>query len=283
MKTAPKQAEAEVRQAKAASSPPIRKAPLRVLVLDVGGTHVKLLATGQKQTREIVSGPTITPSQMIKEVKRVSQDWKYDVVSIGLPAPVVDGRPLHEPYNLGRGWVGFNFRKAFGCPVKVINDAAMQALGSYEGGRMLFLGLGTGLGSAMIVDGHVQPMELAHLPYKKKTYEDYVGIRGLKRLGKKKWRHHVLAIVDHLKAAMEPDYIVLGGGNVRKLKELPAGARLGDNRNAFLGGFRLWQSNGNADLYSTPASHASVDSKTTARRQQRSVPQATKQLHTVST
>lgn len=229
------------RQPESPSRLPKAKMPPRVLVVDVGGTHVKVLATGQKEPRKIVSGPTMTPSQMVKEVKRATQDWKYDVVSIGFPGPVIHGRPLREPYNLGSGWVGFNFAKAFNCPVRVINDAAMQALGSYEGGRMLFLGLGTGLGSAMVVDGYVQPMELAHLPYKKRTYEDYVGMRGLDRLGRKKWQRHVFAIVDQLKAALEPDYVVLGGGNAKKLKGLPAGARLGDNRNAFPGGFRLWQ------------------------------------------
>jgi predicted NBD/HSP70 family sugar kinase len=213
----------------------------RVLVVDVGGTHVKVLATGQKQEREIVSGPDMTAGQMVKEVKRITKDWNYDVVSIGFPGPVVHGRPLREPYNLGHGWVGYNFVRAFGHPVKLVNDAAMQALGSYEGGSMLFLGLGTGLGSAMIVDGRLEPMELAHLPYKKKTYEDYVGLQGLKRSGRKKWQRHVFAIVDQLKEAMEPDYVVLGGGNAKRLKKLPAGARLGDNRNAFAGGFRLWQ------------------------------------------
>ena len=184
----------------------------------------------------------MTARRMVGQVKRLVRDWKYDAVSIGYPGPVVHGRPLRDPYNLGKGWVGFNFRKAFGRPVQVINDAAMQALGSYHGGRMLFLGLGTGLGSAMIVDGIVEPMELGHLPYKKgKTYEDYIGLRGLQRLGKKKWRSHVADIVERLQAATEPDYVVLGGGNVKKLKKLPPGTRLGDNRNAFLGGFRLWE------------------------------------------
>jgi polyphosphate glucokinase len=237
----PKSGSRRLRQGESTTTARPSKAPPRVLVVDVGGTHVKVLATGQKQPREIVSGPTMTASQMVKEVKQVAQDWKYDVVSIGFPAPVVDGRPLHEPYNLGRGWVGFNFTRAFGRPVKIVNDAAMQAFGSYHGGRMLFLGLGTGLGSALIVDGRILPMELAHLPYKKKTYEDYVGIRGLKRYGRKKWQRHVFAIVDQLKAALEPDYIVLGGGNAKKLKSVPSGARLGNNRNAFPGGFRLWQ------------------------------------------
>jgi len=213
----------------------------RVLVIDVGGTHVKVLATGKQTARKFDSGPSMTAAQMVQRVKELAKDWSYDEVSIGYPAPAVHGRPLREPYNLGGGWVGFNFRKAFGCPVKVVNDAAMQALGSYEGGRMLFLGLGTGLGSAMIVDGIVEPMELAHLPYKKKTYEDYLGERGRKRLGKKKWARRVAEAIEGLRAALEPDYVVLGGGNVKKLRSLPPGARRGDNRNAFLGGFRLWE------------------------------------------
>jgi len=213
-----------------------------VLVIDVGGTHVKVLATGQREEREIPSGSAMTASKMVRDVKCVAKDWKYDHVSIGYPGPVLHGRPLHEPYNLGGGWVGFDFGKAFGCPVKVINDAAMQALGSYKRGRMLFLGLGAGLGSAMIVDGIVEPMELAHLPYKHgKTYEDYVGVRGLKRLGKKKWRRHVVDVVERLKSALEAEYVVLGGGNAKNMKKLPPGIRLGDNRNAFVGGFRLWK------------------------------------------
>lgn len=213
----------------------------KILVIDVGGTHVKVLATGQRAPRKVASGMMMTAAKMVKDVKEMTRDWKYDAISIGYPGPVVLGKALHEPYNLGKGWVGFDFRKAFGKPVKMVNDAAMQALGSYRGGRMLFLGLGTGLGSAMVVDGIVQPMELAHLPYKKgKTYEDYIGLRGLERLGKKKWRKHVEDIVERLRAAMEPDYVVLGGGNVKKLKELPKGAERGDNENAFRGGFRLW-------------------------------------------
>ncbi len=213
---------------------------LPVLVIDVGGTHVKVLARGQQEGREIPSGPTLTASRMAGQVKRLTADWKYEAVSIGYPGPVTHGRPLREPLNLGPGWMHFDFRKAFGCPVKVINDAAMQALGSYAGGRMLFLGLGTGLGSAMIVDGRLEPMELAHLPYRKKTYEDYLGIRGLKRLGKKKWERHVFKVVEMLREALEADYVVLGGGNVKKLKTLPPKTRRGDNHNAFLGGFRLW-------------------------------------------
>jgi predicted NBD/HSP70 family sugar kinase len=216
-------------------------ASAKVLVIDVGGTNIKLLATGQKDSRKIASGPSMTPSKMVREVKNCVKDWDFDRVSLGYPGPVINGRPLREPHNLGGGWMGFNFREAFGFPVKVINDAAMQALGSYKGGRMLFLGLGTGLGSAMIVDGVLEPMELAHLTYKKgKTYEDYLGLRGLKRLGKKKWRQQVTKIVEKLKTALEPDYVVLGGGNIKKLKKLPPGTRLGNNANAFLGGFRMW-------------------------------------------
>ena len=212
-----------------------------MLVVDVGGTSVKILATGQHEPRQFASGPKLTPRQMVSEVRKLARDWKYDVVSIGYPGPVLHGRPLAEPYNLGRGWVGFDFAAAFGHPVKIINDAAMQALGSYKGGKMLFLGLGTGLGSAMIVDGLVEPMELAHLPYKKGTFEDYVGRAGLERHGKKKWRRHVADVVTRLIAALEPDDTVIGGGNARKLDMLPAHARAGDNANAFRGGFRLWE------------------------------------------
>jgi len=216
---------------------------LKILVIDVGGTNVKMLASGQKEPRKFPSGPTMTPRKMVGLVKKAVSDWKYDSITIGYPGPIINGHPLREPHNLGKGWVGFDFRKAFGRPVKLINDAAMQALGSYKGRRMLFLGLGTGLGSAMIVDGILQPMELAHLAYKNgKSYEDYLGLRGLERLGKKKWRHQVDKVVKKLKIALEADYVVLGGGNSRKLKKLPAGAQLGDNANAFLGGFRLWHS-----------------------------------------
>jgi polyphosphate glucokinase len=213
----------------------------KVLVIDVGGTHVKVLATGHKNEIKIDSGPKMTAAEMARRVRKAAAAWNYDAVSIGYPGPVVHGRPLAEPHNLGGGWVRFNFERAFAHPVKLVNDAVMQAVGSYEGGRMLFLGLGTGLGSAMIVDGVTEPMELAHLPYKQRTYEDYVGERALEKLGKKKWRREVFDVVDRLKAALEPDYVVLGGGNVRLLKKLPPGARLGDNANAFRGGFRLWR------------------------------------------
>jgi polyphosphate glucokinase len=214
---------------------------VNVLVIDVGGTHVKILATGQKQHREFPSGPKLTPKQMVAGVKKLAKDWTYDAVSIGYPGVVLGNRPVADPYNLGNGWAGFDFGAAFKCPVKVINDAAMQALGSYKHGKMLFLGLGTGLGSAMVVDGIVEPMELGHLPYKKATFEDYVGIRGVKKYGKKKWRGFVTDVVRRLVAALEPDDVVLGGGNVKKLKELPSGSRVGDNANAFVGGFRLWE------------------------------------------
>jgi polyphosphate glucokinase len=218
------------------------KSTHKILVIDVGGTNIKVQVTGQKQPRKIASGPGMTAKDMVRDVKAATRDWKYDRVSIGYPGPVRAGRPLHEPVNLSDGWVGFNFEKAFGCPVRIVNDAAMQALGSYHGGRMLFLGLGTGLGAAMIVDGIVEPMELAHLPYKHgKSYEEYLGLRGLKRLGKKKWRKEVFAVTKRLIAALEADYVVLGGGNVKKLKTLPPGSRLGNNENAILGGFRLWQ------------------------------------------
>lgn len=214
---------------------------MKVLAIDVGGTHVKLLATGQKERREFASGPAMTPRAMVTTVRKLTKDWEFDAISIGYPGFVLRGRPVAEPHNLGKGWVGFDFRAAFKKPVKIINDAAMQGFGSYNGGKLLFLGLGTGLGSCMVVDGVIEPMELAHLPYKKATFEDYVGLRGLDKMGKKKWRKEVAKVVAALAGALEPDDIVLGGGNVKKLKVLPKGCREGDNANAFLGGFRLWQ------------------------------------------
>jgi hypothetical protein len=220
---------------------PTAKTP-KTLVVDVGGTHVKILATGRKEPLKIPSGPTLTAAKMVRLVKQAVQGWDFERITLGYPGPVINGRPLREPHNLGGGWVGFDFTKAFGHPLKLINDAAMQALGSYEGGRMLFLGLGTGLGSAMIVDGMLEPMELAHLAYKDgKTYEDYLGLRGLERLGKKRWRRHVAKVVEKLRKTLEADYVVLGGGNCKKLKDLPPGARLGSNENAFRGGFRVWE------------------------------------------
>src|ERR1700674_5840056 len=192
-----------------------------VLVIDVGGTHIKILATGQEVARKFPSGPTMTPDRMVAGVQQWAAEWKYEAVSIGYPGPVLKGRLAAEPHNLGPGWMGYDFEAAFKCPVKLINDAAMQALGSYQGGRMLFLGLGTGLGSALIVDNVLEPMELGHLPYKKgRSYEDYVGLAGLKRLGAKKWRHQVKEVVGQLKAAMQADYVVLGGGNAKLLKKL---------------------------------------------------------------
>lgn len=221
------------------------RANQKVLTIDIGGTHVKILMTGQKEKREVDSGLDMTAAKMVDEVKTLAKGWDYDVISMGYPGPVLHNKPVLEPRNLGGGWCGFDFESAFGCPIKIVNDALMQAIGSYEGGRMLFLGLGTGLGSALIVDNVAQPMELAHLPYKKhRTYEDYVGKAGLKRLGKKKWRQEVFDVVERLTAALEPDYVVLGGGNAEKLDELPPRTRLGDNANAFEGGFRLWAKNG---------------------------------------
>ena len=214
---------------------------MNILVIDVGGTHIKILATGETQKREIDSGPSITARQMVTSVKKLADGWKYDAVSIGYPGPVVHDRPLTEPHNLGKGWMGFDFAAAFKLPVKVMNDAAMQALGSYRSGKMLFLGLGTGLGSTLIADGILEPMELGHLPYKKGTYEDYVGVRGLRQFGKTKWRQHVADVVARLIAALEPTDVVIGGGNVSKLKEMPPGCRAGDNSNAFTGGFRMWE------------------------------------------
>ena len=215
---------------------------MRILVIDVGGSHVKVLATGHKKLVQIPSGPKMTPAKMVAAVQAATVDWKYDAVSIGYPGPVIHGRPIVEPRHLGTGWVGFNFNKAFGRPVKIVNDAALQALGSYRGGRMLFLGLGTGLGSALIVDNVLAPLELAHLPYKNgRTYEDHLGLAALERQGEKKWRRQVIEIVQQLQAAMQADYVVLGGGNARLLKKLPRGIRVGHNANAFQGGYRLWR------------------------------------------
>ena len=214
---------------------------MNVLVVDVGGTHVKVLATGQMDHRQFESGPAMTAKEMVSGVRKITKDWNYDVVSIGYPGPLVHNRPIAEPHNLGRGWVGFDFEKAFRRPVKIVNDAAMQALGSYKRGKMLFLGLGTGLGSAVVLNGVVEPMELGHLPYKKGVFEDYVGVRGLERHGTKKWRRYVSDVVARLIAAVEPDDVILGGGNVKHLKGMPPGCRPGDNANAFVGGFRLWR------------------------------------------
>ena len=201
---------------------------------------MKVLLSHDAEERRIDSGPQLGPQEMIAGIAGLTADWSYDRVSIGIPAPIHDGRVVSEPVNLGTGWVGFDFQEAFAKPTKVVNDAAMQALGSYEGGRMLFLGLGTGLGSALVVNGLVEPMELGHLPFRKETFEDYVGERGRKRLGDKKWQKAVAEVVDRLSMALEPDYVVLGGGNAKRLGTLPRNARLGRNDNAFVGAFRLW-------------------------------------------
>src|SRR5262245_40663913 len=215
---------------------------MKILVVDIGGTSIKIKGTGRRARLRLPSGPELTPHQMVQQVQEAVNGWEYDVVSIGYPGPVKQGKPVKEPKNLGPGWVGFNFDRAFARPVKIVNAAAMQALGSYEKGRMLFLGLGTGLGTTLILDGALAPMELAHLPYKKgRTYEEYVGKAGLKRFGKKKWRKHVADVVARLSAALEVDDVVIGGGNAKLIKRLPPGARSGSNSRAFLGGFRLWR------------------------------------------
>jgi predicted NBD/HSP70 family sugar kinase len=218
---------------------------MKILVIDVGGSHIKVSSTDHLKFIEIQSGHDMTPEKMVSEVKEKVSGWKYDAITIGYPGAVLHGHIASEPFNLGSGWVGFNFKKAFKCPVKIINDAAMQALGSYKGGRMLFLGLGTGLGTTLIADGVIEPMELAHLPYKKgHTYEDYVGRRGLEQYGKKKWRKNVRDVVEKLKTALEADYVVLGGGNVKLIKKFPEGVIPGKNSNARKGGLRLWKNNG---------------------------------------
>lgn len=216
---------------------------MNVLVIDIGGTNVKVLATGKGERRKLESGKKMTPKTMVAGVKELVKDWKYDVVAIGYPGLVIHGKPALEPHNLGRGWVGFDFSKAFGCPVKIMNDAAMQALGSYKGGTMLFLGFGTGLGSAIVADGTVIPLELGHLSYRDKTYEDYVGARGLKKYGKKKWRRLASFGIARLVEALHPTEVVLGGGNAKRFKEMPKGCRAGNNANAFVGGFRMWEDN----------------------------------------
>lgn len=215
---------------------------LAILVIDIGGTHVKIKVTGHKEERKIASGPTMTPQMMVDGVKVLAKDWHYDVISIGCPTTISKhGKPLKEPANLGKGWVDFNYQAAFKCPVHLINDATMQALGDYDGGRMLFLGLGTGLGSTLIERGVIVPLELAHLPYKKGTFEDYLGLHALEKKGKKKWTKEVLKVIEIFQAALEPEKIMLGGGNARLLKTLPPACHLAANSNAFLGGFRLWE------------------------------------------
>jgi polyphosphate glucokinase len=212
-----------------------------VLVIDVGGTNVKVGTAGQETALKIPSGKTMTAARMAAAVRKATEGWKYDAVSIGYPGAVKHGKPAHEPHNLGGGWMRFDYKKAFGVPVKIVNDAAMQALGAHAGGRMLFLGLGTGLGSALVVEGHLLPLELAHMPYRRgRTYEDYLGVRGLARLGRRKWTHHVLRVVALLRAGLQADSVVLGGGQTKKLKTLPPGVRVADNHCAIRGGLRLW-------------------------------------------
>jgi polyphosphate glucokinase len=218
----------------------VTNAPVRILVVDVGGTNVKILASGQTERRKFPSGRSLTPARMVEGVTALAKDWGYDVVSIGYPGTIHDGRPVDEPNNLAGGWVAFDFDAAFGCPVKLINDAAMQALGSYRSGTMLFLGLGTGLGSALVVNGTVVPLRLGHLSYRKGTVEDYIGTRGLKRYGKQKWRRLVERVTNRFVSALELDDVVIGGGNAKELKQLPPACRLGNNTNAFAGGFQLW-------------------------------------------
>jgi polyphosphate glucokinase len=216
--------------------------PKKVLVIDVGGTHVKLRAPGRRRLVKFLSGPAMTAAEMVAGVKQATAGWDFDAISIGYPGPVKDNHPQREPHNLGGGWVKCNFQKAFGCPVKIMNDAAMQALGGHTGGRTLFLGLGTGLGSALVVNREVLPLELAHLPYKKnRSYEEFLGTAGLKRLGEHKWRRHVEEVVGLLKNALLADSVVLGGGNARLIKKFPPGVRPGKNSNAMLGGRRLWE------------------------------------------
>lgn len=235
---------------------------MNVLAIDIGGTHVKMLATGEASPRRFPSGPTMTVEQMVSGVRKAAAGWNFTAIAIGYPGVVFNGRPASEPHNLAPGWVGFDFQRAFGLPVKLVNDAAMQALGSYQGGKMLFLGLGTGLGSAMVVDGEVEAMELGHLPYRNGTYEKYLGNGGLKRRGKAKWRRSVTDVVTILAAALEPTDVVIGGGNASKLKKLPEGCRLGNNANAFVGGFRLWEPAAQAAAAPLVAGHSAAGEPT---------------------
>jgi polyphosphate glucokinase len=234
---------------------------MKVLVIDIGGNSVKALVAGETEPRKFPSGPTLMPRQLVSAVAKLTEDWKYDAVSIGYPGRVRDNRPVAEPVNLGHGWVHFDFAKAFGRPAKVINDAAMQALGSYRSGKMLFLGLGTGLGSALVVDGNLMPMELGHLPYKEGTYETYLGLKGLKRLGITKWRECVHRVVVKFISALELDDVVIGGGNATKLDKLPPGCRAGDNALAFRGGFLLWEKDGRR----TSGGRAATSSRSTRK------------------
>lgn len=240
----PAKVQAQAQQKAAGEAPtPTSK---RILSVDIGGSHVKFKLNTGDEVRRFDSGPALAPAQMCAQILDMTKDWTFEAVSLGYPGPVLHGKPVHDPANLAPGWVGFDFATTLGKPVKLVNDAAMQALGSYQAGKMLFLGLGTGLGSAMVVQGIVEPLELAHLPYRKHTYEDYVGLRGMKKYGKKQWRKQVAEVVTLLRAALLPDEVVLGGGQTQYLKEPPEGTRLGDNANAFIGGFRLWDDEVNA-------------------------------------
>jgi len=243
---------------------------VKVLVVDIGGTYVKLLASGRRQARKFPSGSTMTPDKMVAGVRSITRGWEYGVVSIGYRGPVLRGAPLADPCNLGKGWVGFDFEAAFRRPVKLVNDAAMQAMGSYRGGKLLFLGLGTGLGSTLIIEGIVAPMELGHLPYKKGTYEDYVGVRGLEKFGIREWRRYVADIVARLIAALQPDDVVLGGGNVKKLKTLPPGCRPGANLNAFLGGLRLWENGKARKLHISESAPANRENEKIGHKREKS-------------
>jgi len=242
---------------------------MKILVIDIGSTHVKMTVSSQATPREFESGPTLTPKRMLAGIREMTADWNYEVVSIGYPGPVYQNRPVSNPRNLGKGWIGFDFSTAFNRSVKVVNEAGMQALGSYRGGKMLFLGLGTGLGSALILNGTIEPMELGHLPYKKHTFEDYLGILGLQKYGKNNWCCFVTDAVRRLRSAIEPDEVVLGGGNVHHLANLPPGCRMGDNANAFQGGFRLWNRSTSKSQFSQiqPAVMANLQPKPMPTRQ----------------
>jgi predicted NBD/HSP70 family sugar kinase len=221
---------------------PGRRAPRRILVIDVGGTHIKFRVEPRGRVHKFASGRTLGPERMVRKIRKRLGSLAYQAVSIGYPGLVFHGRIAGEPHNLARGWVGFDFAAAFGKPVRIVNDAAMQAIGSYRGGRMLFLGLGTGLGATLIIDGVVEPTEVGHMPYRHdRTFEDYLGERGRRRLGNRRWRKAVADVVARLTAALEADYVVLGGGNAARLSALPHGARRGNNRNAFIGGVRIWR------------------------------------------
>lgn len=233
---------------------------MKILVVDVGGTHVKCASTDHPNRREFASGPQLTATEMVDRVLTLTRNWRYEAVTIGYPGVVAGGRPVRDPQNLGRGWVGFDFAAAFGRPVRIQNDAAMQALGNYAGGKMLFLGLGTGLGSALIVDRVVVPMELAHLQWRKgRDYEHYVGDHARKRLGEKKWRAKVEQVVSDFRNALQPDEVVLGGGNARRLKRLPPHTRLGDDLAAFHGGLRFWDDQSRSDDTRPPLDIAKAD------------------------